>query len=39
MFTTETIRDREYMKVCGQRGHVKLSFDTSFIKFELIIMA
>ena len=35
MFTAETISDREYMDVYRERGHVELSFDTSFIKFEI----
>ena len=39
MFTVETIRDREYMEVCSERGHVELSYDRSFMKFELIILA
>ena len=39
MFTAETISDREYMNVFSEKGHVELSFDTSFIKFELIILA
>ena len=38
MVTIDTISDRVCMKVCTERGHVELLFDTGFIKFELTIM-
>ena len=37
--STENIIHRNNIKVCGERGHVKLSFDSCLKKFELEIMA
>ena len=39
MSTTETIWPRANIKMCVERGHVELSFDTSFKLIELKIKA
>ena len=39
MSTTETVWPRANMKICIERGHVELSFDTSYKLTELKIKA